>query len=63
MDETTRYLDEKKVSELTGLALSTLRNWRFLRTGLPYCKVGRYVRYPLKEVYSYMEKRRVNVAD
>jgi predicted DNA-binding transcriptional regulator AlpA len=63
MDKTTRYLDEKKVSELTGLALSTLRNWRFLRKGLPYCKVGRSVRYPLEEVYSFMERRRVNVTD
>jgi len=63
VNETSRYLKEKEVAELTGLALQTLRNWRLLRKGPPYCKVGRSVRYPLAEVYSFMEKRRVNVTD
>jgi hypothetical protein len=44
MSESPRYINEKEVSKITGLALSTLRNWRFKRTGMPYSKVGRSVR-------------------
>jgi hypothetical protein len=49
-------LDEKAVSELTGLALSTLRNWRCLKTGPRYCRPGgRAIRYKLQTVLDYME--------
>ena len=56
-----RYITERKVSELTGLALSTLRNDR-ARAGqrrIPYLKIGKSVRYSLEDVISFMEKHRV----
>ena len=53
------YLTEKQVSEITGFALSTLRNQRFNRTGIPYCKIGRSVRYNLETVISYMENHKI----
>ena len=59
--ETPRWIEEKRVAELTGIAVQTLRNWRFKRTGPPYFKVRRSVRYRLDEVIRYMEERRVNV--
>ena len=58
-DELPRYLNEKEVSRMTGLALSTLRNTRFQCRGLPYVKIGRAVRYNLKDVIRYMESRKV----
>ena len=54
------YLTEKEVSLFTGRALSTLRNERFLRKGIPYVKVGRSVRYSRDEVKNFMEARKID---
>ncbi len=54
-----RWLDEREVSYLTRLSLSTLRAHRFYRKGIPYSKVGRSVRYSWADVVSFMESRRV----
>jgi predicted DNA-binding transcriptional regulator AlpA len=56
---TERYLNEREVSTLTGLALPTLRNYRSTNQGPPYVKVGRAVRYSLSDVYEYMEARKI----
>ena len=53
------YLNEKQVKEITGCALSTLRNNRFNRKGIPYVKVGRSCRYSEADVVSFMEKRKI----
>jgi len=51
-----RYLTEAEVSELTGLALQTLRNWRHLRRGPSYVRPGgRAIRYPLAAVLKFMQ--------
>lgn len=55
------WLDEKRVSEMIGLSLSTLRKQRFSSVGIPYYKLGRAVRYKLADVISYMESKRVMV--
>jgi predicted DNA-binding transcriptional regulator AlpA len=55
-----RYLNEKEVAAITGLAISTLRNSRFMRKGLPYLKIGgRSIRYKSEDVISFMESRRI----
>lgn len=54
-----RYLVEREVSRLTGIALSTLRNWRVRAEGIPYYKIGRSVRYSQADVIGFMEQRRV----
>lgn len=52
------YLNEKEVAAITGRALSTLRNERFMRKGLPYLKIGgRSIRYRSGDVIAYMESR------
>jgi len=60
-----RYITEQKVSELTGLALSTLRNDRARagRRRLPYHKIGRSVRYLESDVIAFMEKHRIEAAE
>jgi len=54
-----RYLNEVQVAEMTGRALSTLRNERFSRCGIPYIKIGRSVRYSLQDVVQYMEAHKI----
>ena len=54
-----RYLTEVQVAEITGRALSTLRNERFCRCGIPYVKIGRSVRYNLEDVVQFMESRKI----
>ncbi|MGD9107423.1 MAG: helix-turn-helix domain-containing protein [Desulfobacterales bacterium] len=53
------YIDEHKVSEITGRALPTLRNDRHRRRGIPYCKIGRSVRYSLSDVIEYVESHKI----
>ena len=53
------YLNEKEVAQLTGRALSTLRNERHLGKGFPWIKIGRSVRYPKAEVIAFMEARKI----
>lgn len=56
-----RYLNEYEVAELTGLAVSTLRNDRHLRRGFPYLKIGkRSIRYLTNDVVARMEHRRIS---
>ncbi len=58
------YLNEVETAAITGRALSTLRNDRFLRRGLPYLRVGgRSIRYKLEDVLAFMEARRVAFDD
>ena len=54
-----RYLNETKVSQMTGIALSTLRNQRFMGVGIPYCKLNRSVRYSFEDVVKYMEQHKI----
>ena len=54
-----RYLTEVQVAEITGRALSTLRNERFSRCGIPYIKIGRSVRYSFQDVINFMEARKI----
>lgn len=54
-----RWLNEKQVSEMTGISLSTLRKHRFASVGMPYYKLGRSVRYKVEDVITYMESKRV----
>ncbi|MHB8143989.1 MAG: helix-turn-helix domain-containing protein [Thermoleophilia bacterium] len=54
-----RYIDEKEVSRITGISVHTLRNQRAQVRGIPYCKIGRSVRYALTDVMEYMEAARV----
>lgn len=63
MKETPTYLNEKQVSEITGFALSTLRNNRFHCRGIPYVKIGKSVRYRQDEVIEFMEKYKISTGD
>ena len=52
------FLNEFEVSAITGRAVSTLRNDRHLRRGLPYLRVSkRSIRYRTPDVMHFMEAR------
>jgi hypothetical protein len=54
------YLKEHEVSEITGLAVQTLRNQRHVRKGIPYLKIGaRSIMYKTADVVSFMERHRI----
>ena len=55
-----RYVSEKVVSEMTGTPTSTLQKDRHFRRGIPYCKIGKNVRYNLADVVAYMESRKIS---
>jgi predicted DNA-binding transcriptional regulator AlpA len=61
--KTMKYLTEKQVSELTGLALPTLRNDRFLGRRLPYVKFGKAVRYNEADVVGFMEDHKIRTSN
>ncbi|MCL5883515.1 MAG: helix-turn-helix domain-containing protein [Actinobacteria bacterium] len=55
-----KYMTEREVSDLTGIALSTLRNWRVLGKGPRYVKPGgTCVRYPLSSLLAFCEGRKI----
>ena len=54
-----RYLNEKELAEATGLALSTIRNQRSNRRGIPFIKMKKSVRYDWNDVVEYMNQNRV----
>lgn len=54
-----QYLKEREVSQITGLALPTLRNDRSTARRIPYIKIGRAVRYSLEDVIAFMEDHKI----
>jgi hypothetical protein len=50
------YLNEEEVAAITGKAVSTLRNDRFLRRGIPYLKDNKRVMYRNPDVFNHMER-------
>ena len=58
------YLSEGEVAKLTGRALSSLRNDRANRRGIPFIRWGnRFIRYKKTDVLNFMENRRVETKD
>jgi len=53
---TKKYINEKKVSAMTGRSLSALRQDRFNGKGFPYFKLGKSVRYDEEVIIAIIEK-------
>ncbi|MBW2608443.1 MAG: helix-turn-helix domain-containing protein [Deltaproteobacteria bacterium] len=53
------YILEDEAARITGFAVQTLRNNRYKGLGFPYYKIGRSVRYKVKDILDYMEKFKV----
>jgi excisionase family DNA binding protein len=55
--DTGRLLRPHELSELLGVPVGTLANWRSGRTGPPFVKVGRHVRYRPIDVDEWIADR------
>lgn len=58
-----KFLTEAEVSEITGRAVSTLRNDRHFRQGIPFIKWGRMVRYDFEEVVTFLEGKKIRTSE
>lgn len=52
----------KQVSDFTGIPESSLAQDRYLKTGIPYVKFGKRVRYLRTDVLAYIEANRVSTS-
>jgi excisionase family DNA binding protein len=55
-------LTPEEVSDLTGLSVETLAQWRSQKKHFPFIKLGRLVRYDREDVDRYFETCRVSVS-
>ncbi len=53
-------IDERETARRTGRAVQSLRNDRHMSRGIPYCKLGRSVRYLITDIEDYLLKNRIN---
>lgn len=59
-----KYRDEKWVAIRLGFSIKTLQNWRTNGQGPEFYKIGRLVRYRLRDVYKFEKAcRRNNTSD
>jgi len=58
-----RLMSTDEAAEYLGVAVSTLNNWRVLRTGPSYTKAGRLVRYRRSALIAYLASRNVGTSD
>jgi len=49
----------KEVSELVGIKVSTLAQWRTMKVGPPYFKLGALVKYKIDEVNAWVEEQKI----
>ena len=57
--ESQKFVNDKVVSKITGRAIQTLRNDRFMGKGIPYVKLGRQVVYDVSDIYEFMDRRKI----
>jgi len=53
-------IDDHGAANELGIAVQTLRNWRCKCRGPAYLKIGRSVRYQVKDIEEYKRKKRID---
>ena len=51
-------INQNRLAEMLGCSARTLERQRLEGTGIPFCRVGRLVRYRLVDVIEYLEAQR-----
>lgn len=54
---------EKDAAEILEVGRQTLANWRHLRRGPAYIKIGKAIRYANEDLRRYIEENRVDPLD
>jgi excisionase family DNA binding protein len=52
------FLTQREVAEQLRLPVRTVEDWRLTRSGPPYLKLGRHVRYDRDELLAWIGERR-----
>mgnify|MGYP000603619136 CR=1 FL=1 len=52
-----KLAEPAEVAEFFGIPEKTLTEWRYLRKGPRYAKVGRYVRYDWRDVEAWFDQQ------
>lgn len=63
MDNTNsriQAIDERQAASILCRSVQTLRNERFLGKGCPYVKLGRSVRYLIRDIEGYLQRNRID---
>ncbi len=53
-----RFISPIELAEYTGLKPDTIYSWIWKRK-IPYCKMGRLVKFDLREIDKWIEEKRV----
>lgn len=53
-----RLVDEVAAAEILGISRKTLQGWRWRRVGVAWLKIGRLIRYDLRDLEAYIDKQR-----
>lgn len=56
-----KLLKESEVAEQLQISEKTLRNWRLLRKGINYVKVGTAIRYKQQDVDDFIAMRTISL--
>ncbi len=53
------YLSSKAAARRWGMAVQTLANWRSMRKGPPYIRIGRNIVYREADLIAYENEKRI----
>ncbi|MCK5778779.1 MAG: helix-turn-helix domain-containing protein [Rhodospirillales bacterium] len=59
-DDETALLTEKQLAKKWNVSIKTIQAWRFKGIGIRYVKIGRSVRFRLRDVLEYEEAHLVD---
>lgn len=62
MDKKTRLMSIEEAADYLGVKKSTLYSWVFYRK-IPYLKIGRLLKFDLKELQEWIDQKRVSQWD
>lgn len=57
-NQPSRLLTEKEAAEILNVSIKTMQFWRLVGNGPPFTKLGRLVRYELKELQNFIQQNR-----
>jgi predicted DNA-binding transcriptional regulator AlpA len=55
----SHLLTEDEAASVFGVARGTLRNWRHLKRGPAYIKIGRAVRYAMADLEAFFKRGKI----
>lgn len=53
-----RFLGTDELSQYLNLSINTIRSWIWQKK-IPYCKMGRLVRFDLKEIEVWLKEHKI----